>query len=371
VIRALARCQTGAAAMRARLAQATRWSARYWAVLTIAGLIVVGSIVAFAYHQRVAAREAEFSRLIQDLGTKLAASVGARKQATNRVEDLRKQLQVLIAEQQRDPLAERSARIQTLSEQLKEAEEEVARIDREQDELQQRIEAAKSASLGGTLALSPSARPTCRASTECRESGRCAARDGICVARSDKDCQESSQCYLYGRCKEAGGQCVVRVGDDCRRSQECRARGRCEAKGGKCIAASDQDCRMTPACNSLGLCTVSNEACIARWDDDCRKHDACLVNGLCVATPEGQCAPRSAADCRKSGGCTEWGNCTLQDGKCVLASTADCRRSNHCTRDGRCTLVKRECVADSNDDCQRSSLCKASGRCTATGGTCL
>jgi hypothetical protein len=92
----------------------------------------------------------------------------------------------------------------------------------------------------------------CRASRECRESGRCFSYRDFCVANDEKDCRASEACHTDGQCTLGPtdadllpGACTA-AGRDCRDALVCHRDGACIARRGRCVTpaacAETEDC---------------------------------------------------------------------------------------------------------------------------------
>lgn len=194
--------------------------------------------------------------------------------------------------------------------------------------------------------------PDCTHTDECRVEGRCAAKEGLCVAATDADCAGAK------RCKDAGA---------------------CSAKNGKCVPGSDEACRAATACAARGACTLQDGACAPGSQGDCAKSDACseLMKGeicefdkTCLRRVDPRFSPRSEADCRATRACKETGLCALRGGACVAASDDACRASEHCPKFGQCTKKGDKCAASSKDDCRASQSCRSNGTCDYVEAAC-
>jgi hypothetical protein len=227
-------------------------------------------------------------------------------------------------------------------------------------------------------------RAGCRRSEGCQDAGMCSLNrnSGKCFAKTDDDCGSSSQCRNAGRCTARDGVCIVATDADCRRSQMCTVAGHCVFRNGVCWATTDEDCRQATQCKEYAFCfagtpTLEPGQCVAGLDADCQQVDrcddaghcrGCVQDGSCTAK-DGKCVPATDADCRKSKDCKTKGFCTFNGGKCVVGSDADCtKHSTMCKVNGRCRAgttptLGPVCIAVSEADCKRSLQCRKSGWC--------
>ena len=223
----------------------------------------------------------------------------------------------------------------------------------------------------------------CRRTESCREYGQCSARSGQCIAANDSDCKQTPNCSLLGNCVAANASCTT-SDPTCRASKDCREEGRCSNVAGGCRANAVADCVASDDCAARHRCSLSDHECV---DDQlpCASSEACLTHGRCGGTS--YCEARSDADCAKSTECKTSGKCkkygpecaescattelcrlvgACTDGTkgCEVASAADCERSDSCKQGGVCNFVDGRCVA-SDASCARSERCKSEGKCSA------
>jgi hypothetical protein len=135
-------------------------------------------------------------------------------------------------------------------------------------------QAASNASAPGASAATPPA--TAAASGEldcsgpCKQSGRCTAHLGRCVANAADQCSGSEYCASHGFCAHIGESCQVAAqGDgDCNREHgttkhnPCVDWGRCTAEGGTCVVAGDADCQRYRECARHGYCRARGGRCV-------------------------------------------------------------------------------------------------------------
>lgn len=85
----------------------------------------------------------------------------------------------------------------------------------------------------------PVRRLDCRSDCVCSGTGRCAAKDGVCVADSAEDCRRSELCKLAGKCSLRGRDCEAGSESDCRESKLCASARLCRfemgPEHGRCV----------------------------------------------------------------------------------------------------------------------------------------
>lgn len=107
----------------------------------------------------------------------------------------------------------------------------------------------------------------CRDATSCTYHGRCrymeeGAREGECVAESNDDCRASTGCRDWGRCTAENEACVASSKEDCRNSWHCRIQGRCTPKHGRCVVGGDGDCARSERCKYDRQCEARGSKCV-------------------------------------------------------------------------------------------------------------
>lgn len=137
---------------------------------------------------------------------------------------------------------------------------------------------------------------------------RCTA--GTCVARDDDDCRAARVCHLEGRCAARDGICVATV-EGCARSELCRELGWCTPSGPHCRAGGPADCAAAAICRDFGKCDFARGQC-----DACSRSAACRAEGLCHHRA-GRCAATIVSHCQGSLACRRDGRCRVLDGACV------------------------------------------------------
>ena len=87
-------------------------------------------------------------------------------------------------------------------------------------------------------------------------------------------------------------------------------------------------------CNpSLGSCYASKPCDDAEM---CEDHGQCeQVGNTCVVT---------AAGCRASMLCKQFGACVARDGECAVVHDADCKASSWCQAYGHCCIYTQACA---------------------------
>jgi len=104
---------------------------------------------------------------------------------------------------------------------------------------------------------------------------------------------------------------------------------------------------------ALAIAACSRSVPQADGDRACQSVGNCKESGACWYNPQrqgegeiaatgvlnGQCEPRSDADCERSAGCALLGRCTASAGECRLVSAADCAKTDRCNRRGHCDLL--------------------------------
>lgn len=123
----------------------------------------------------------------------------------------------------------------------------------------------------------------CKTSDGCSQHGRCAERDGQCIAVSDDDCRASEWCRGVGRCSASEGKCVAGKDSDCRRGRMCATLGKCTARDGLCVVGSSTDCLESEHCKRFGRCSVRNDVCAITSNEDCKRSELCTLGGQCRA----------------------------------------------------------------------------------------
>jgi len=127
----------------------------------------------------------------------------------------------------------------------------------------------------------------------CKNSGKCLAKGGICVA-TDEGCQATDACKSDGKCTAADGGCALVSAADCARTSYCKSHGQCGMKNGECAVTSTSDCIASTRCKEEGRCTAMEHVvvtgaprfnpgpmrCMVAGREDCAKCDACK-NGGC------------------------------------------------------------------------------------------
>ena len=248
----------------------------------------------------------------------------------------------------------------------------------------------------------------CAKSTLCKDSGKCHALKGKCVA-SATNCVNSRTCRLYGLCKQKGTLCISSSEEKCRSSLMCRLKGHCiyDAKADSCLFEA-QSCLLRP-CEEFGRCkevgsTPENKKCISENSNDCQKSAVCKLYGHCFKKDDGCAAafqsqkalcpttcrlPDCKRDtnckgneccyiprCQDHGSCLRTGGCNqrnlyfigyINTLGCYPLSTKDCRKGLSCKQNGFCTYNKKyaACIASNHVDCQFSDVCKNKGECVA------
>ncbi len=97
----------------------------------------------------------------------------------------------------------------------------------------------------------------------CSLDGLCHVKDGVCVAREDRECRASAGCARDGHCVARAGLCSAESAAACRAATACREEGRCTRGSSRCYA-TDADCAATAACaKSPRACRAENGACVS------------------------------------------------------------------------------------------------------------
>lgn len=113
----------------------------------------------------------------------------------------------------------------------------------------------------------------------------------LATARRAASCE--ADCQVTGACASLPGRpCVAISQEDCRASSICRDRGKCSLSLGLCVAGGDEDCRKSRWCSEYGHCSLTIEGCLPGSDKDCAQSAVCTTHNLCKASKLGMCRQR-------------------------------------------------------------------------------
>lgn len=152
----------------------------------------------------------------------------------------------------------------------------------------------------------------------------------------DESCRASSDCAESGLCYPAQGVCIATSDNDCAASQTCLQRGACSARKGICAATSESNCESSEECKSAGRCSLAAWGeCLVENARQCEESTGCRDRGLCGYAGKGSCQPRNDSDCEQSKNCSSRGECFTDGGSCrAVPTVSECAAL--CAADGRC-----------------------------------
>lgn len=241
----------------------------------------------------------------------------------------------------------------------------------------------------------------CKKGTLCEKEGLCQF-DTIrktCLIASNKDCETSKACTIEGRCRlkitlNGERSCVASTIAFCTNSQNCKDFGRCSKRGGIVCSATPVHCSSAePACRIHGRCKEGKTigtgdqaytTCEVNSDANCSASEVCQLNGQCAADVFlNYCVVKSGVPCTKLPVCSRYGRCNNVNKSllvfdrttnrfvvkkvqvCNVNTDANCRKSTGCRERGEChvDITNDRCVPKLDSDCKNSTLCSKEGRC--------
>lgn len=234
-----------------------------------------------------------------------------------------------------------------------------------------------------------------RAHWACRLEGRCAARDGRCVATSDADCRDSYRCERDGWCTAEDGRCVAGRDADCADSVACEVLGRCVEVDGACTQPRRERLERLAVMSEVDLESLtgpreppldwrakyqskfSSRFVARKVSSDAIDLDAAAsktiaevfggANAGLPKTPSPPDTPTTEPDV---------GTGSEADSPTETERTRDseapaCENSDVCRKAGLCSPGSGGCMAADEEDCRSSEICRLFGRCRSVRGRCL
>lgn len=82
------------------------------------------------------------------------------------------------------------------------------------------------------------------------------------------ECAEKYGCFRFGDCVRVGDTCLAVANENCTdHSEACRVFGRCAVRDGHCVAVLASDCEASEQCQAHGLCALHESLCAGSGPD--------------------------------------------------------------------------------------------------------